>query len=193
MNQTVTIRTPLHESEARLLRSGTNVLISGELITARDAAHKRLCECIDRGEPLPVNLENQIVYFAGPTPARPPAPIGSAGPTTSSRMDAYSPKLIEHSGLRGMIGKGNRSDAVIEAMSRFGCVYFAALGGGGALLAQSIKEVSVLAYEDLGPEAIRRFVVKDFPCIVAIDTHGNNLYESGPSGFRTPAKNVTEL
>lgn len=193
MSRTEIVQTPLSETDARRLRSGANVLISGELITARDAAHKRLCECLDRGEPLPVDLENRIIYFVGPTPARPPAPIGSAGPTTSSRMDAYSPRLMEHAGLRGMIGKGNRSAPVVEAMSRFGCVYFAALGGGGALLAESIKEVSILAYEDLGPEAIRRFVVKDFPCILAIDTLGNNLYESGPTAFRMPAKKTTKM
>lgn len=176
------IQVPLSREDVDSLRSGDEVLLSGTIYTARDAAHKRLCELIDRGEPLPLELEGNVLYFVGPTPAPPGRPVGSAGPTTSSRMDAFSPRLIAR-GLRGMIGKGNRSPAVVEAMKEHGCVYFAAVGGAGALIARSIRRCEVVAYEDLGPEAIHRMEVEDFPAVVAIDRQGRNLHETGPAEY----------
>ena len=173
----VAIDTPLTLQKVQILRAGDQVQLSGVIYTARDAAHKRLIELLDAGKPLPVELRDQIIYFVGPCPAPPGRAIGSAGPTTSGRMDAYSPRLIAECGLRGMIGKGERSPAVIAAMKQYGAVYFAATGGAGALIARCIKKAEVLAFPDLGPEAIHRLEVESLPVIVAIDSEGNNLYE----------------
>jgi fumarate hydratase subunit beta len=177
------ITPPLTKEIVASLRSGDEVLINGTIYTGRDAAHKRLCLLIEAGQPLPIDLQGQILYFTGPTPATPGRPIGSAGPTTSSRMDAYSPLLIEKTGLAGMIGKGGRSEAVIAAMRQYGCIYFAAVGGAGALIAQSIVSAEVVLYPELGPEAIYKLTVRDLPVIVAIDSQGGNLYVSGPLEF----------
>ncbi|MFW5923037.1 MAG: Fe-S-containing hydro-lyase [Planctomycetota bacterium] len=177
----IEIRPRLDDSTARSLRAGQRVSISGTLYTARDAAHERLCALLDSGEPLPVDLEGEIIYFTGPAPARAGYAVGSAGPTTSCRMDPFSPKLIRECGLKGMIGKGNRGEEVVRAMTEHGCVYFAAVGGAGALIARSIRSAEVVCYEDLGTEAIRRLEVENFPATVAIDCDGNSLYERGPS------------
>jgi len=171
----IRLETPLTEERARGLEAGARVLVSGVVYAARDAAHKRLVEALDRGEALPVDLRGAVIYYVGPTPGAPGQALGSAGPTTSSRMDAYAPRLIAL-GLRGMIGKGGRSAAVVEAMKRHGAVYLAATGGAGALLAKRIEAAEVVAYEDLGPEALRRLRVRDFPAIVAIDASGASLY-----------------
>ena len=178
----ISIHTPLSREDARKLRSGDSCLISGVIYTARDAAHKRLCELVVQGKELPMDVENSIIYFVGPTPARPGEAIGSAGPTTSYRMDAYSPILIAK-GQTGMIGKGKRSPEVVSAMKAHGAVYFGAIGGCGALLSQCIKKAEVIAYDDLGAEAIRRLEVEDFPVIVVIDSEGNNLYETGRAAY----------
>jgi len=178
----ISIQTPLTREMARSLKSGDSCLISGVIYTARDAAHKRLCELVAKGEKLPMDPKDSIIYFVGPTPARPGEPIGSAGPTTSYRMDAYSPTMIEQ-GQTGMIGKGKRSPEVIEAMKKHGAVYFGAIGGAGALLSNCIKKAEVIAYDDLGAEAIRRLEVEDFPVIVVIDSEGNNLYETGRKAY----------
>lgn len=175
----ISVKAPLSREDARKLKSGDSCLISGVIYTARDAAHKRLCELIAQGKELPFDIKGSVIYFVGPTPARPGEVIGSAGPTTSYRMDAYSPKLIAL-GQTGMIGKGKRSQEVIAAMKEHGAVYFGAIGGCGALLSQCIKKAEVIAYEDLGAEAIRRLEVEDFPVVVVIDSEGNNLYETGP-------------
>ncbi len=167
---------PLTHEVAKTLRAGDNVLISGEIYTARDAAHKRMIETLERGEELPFDIRDQVIYYAGPTPAKPGQVIGSCGPTTSGRMDAYAPKLIEL-GLTGMIGKGMRTKDVMDAIQNYGAVYFGAIGGAGALIAKSVVEAEVVAYEDLGTEAIRKLTVKDFPAIVIADCYGNNLYE----------------
>lgn len=172
------ITPPLTDEVVAGLRAGDRLLITGKLYTARDAAHKRLVELIDRGEPLPLDLQGQIIYFTGPTPPKPGEVIGSAGPTTSGRMDAYSPKLTAL-GLKGMIGKGSRNEAVREALKRDKAVYMAATGGAGALLAQRIVSAKVIAYEELGPEAIRELEVKDFPVVVANDMYGGDLYSEG--------------
>ncbi len=172
------IQTPLTREAVRTLKAGDSCLITGVIYTARDAAHKRLCELLDKGQPLPVDMENAIIYFVGPTPAKPGQAIGSAGPTTSYRMDAYSPALIA-AGQTGMIGKGKRGPEVVAAMKEHGAVYFGAIGGCGALLSKCIKKAEIVAYEDLGAEAIRRLEVEDFPVVVIIDSEGNNLYESG--------------
>ena len=179
----IRLGTPLTAGEAARLRSGDRVLITGELYTARDAAHARLVALLREGKPLPFPLEGQIIYYVGPTPAMPGKVIGSAGPTTSGRMDAYAPELMA-AGLRGMIGKGSRSAAVKEAMVRHGAVYFAATGGAGALLSQRIRKAEVVAYEDLGPEAVRRLTVEDFPAVVVNDTRGGDLYEAGIREYR---------
>ena len=176
------ITTPFTREEARSLRAGESCLISGVIYTARDAAHKRLCELAEKGEPLPLDMENAIIYFVGPTPAKPGQAIGSAGPTTSYRMDAYSPTLIAM-GQTGMIGKGKRNQAVIDAMKQHGAVYFGAIGGCGALLSRCIKKAEVIAYDDLGAEAIRRLEVEDFPVVVIIDSNGENLYETGRKAY----------
>jgi len=175
MEEVVGITTPFDESHARALRAGQHVSITGRLLTARDAAHKRLCELLDAGKPLPVDLHDQIIYFVGPTPARPGRAIGAAGPTTSSRMDPYSVKLLAV-GLRGMIGKGYRNEEIQRALRHYGAVHFSALGGAGALLGKRIKSAKVLAYPDLGSEAIYELYVEDFPAIVAYDTHGQTVY-----------------
>lgn len=177
------VRAPFDAAVARSLRAGDHVLVSGVIIAARDAAHKRMVEALDRGEALPVDLHGAVIYYVGPSPARPGQVIGAAGPTTAGRMDAYTPRLIEQ-GLKGMIGKGYRSPAVVEAMKRHGVPYMAAVGGAGALIARSIKKYTVLAYEDLGPEAVAAMEVEDFPAIVVIDADGNNYYEQGQAPYR---------
>jgi len=174
----VVLTPPLTDEDVAGLRAGDRVLITGTMLTGRDAAHKRLVDLIEKGDELPADLKGQIIYFVGPTPTRPGEAIGSAGPTTSYRMDAYSPILIEK-GLKGMIGKGSRSREVVEAMVKHKAVYFAAVGGAAALISRRIVSSEILAYEDLGPEAIRRLQVKDFPVIVVNDTQGNDLYEQG--------------
>ncbi len=176
------VRAPLEEKVVRELRAGDAVRLSGIVYTARDTAHERLMELIEKGEPLPFDLRGQVVYYVGPAPAKPGQVIGSAGPTTSGRMDSFTPKLLSL-GLKGMIGKGPRDKGVVEAMVKYGAVYFAATGGAGALIARSIKKVKVVAYEDLGPEAIREMVVESFPLIVAIDAAGNNIYEEGSKRY----------
>jgi fumarate hydratase subunit beta len=172
----IKLTTPFSAEDIDKLKAGDQVLLSGVIYTGRDAAHKRLCELLDAGKELPVDLNEQVIYFVGPSPAKPGKVIGSAGPTTSYRMDAYSPQVIKEAGLRGMIGKGGRGQEVVDAMCRYGCVYFAATGGAAALISKSIISCEVVCYEDLGPEAIHRLEVKDMPLIVAIDSHGNNLY-----------------
>ncbi|AQS59250.1 Fe-S-containing hydro-lyase [Desulforamulus ferrireducens] len=174
----VRLTTPLSGEITTNLRIGQQVLINGVIYTARDAAHKRLVELLDQGKELPIELEGQIIYYVGPSPAPPGRVIGSAGPTTAGRMDAYAPRLIEQ-GLKGMIGKGARSAAVVEAMKKHGAVYFAAIGGAAALISRCIVESEVVAYPDLGPEAIHRLVVKDFPAIVVNDAYGGDLYQEG--------------
>ena len=176
------IKTPMTREMARELKSGDSCLITGVIYTARDAAHKRLCELVAQGKELPLDVENSIIYFVGPTPAKPGQAIGSAGPTTAYRMDAYSPTMIKM-GQTGMIGKGKRSAEVIAAMKEHGAVYFGAIGGCGALLSKCIKKAEVIAYDDLGAEAIRRLEVKDFPVVVIIDSEGNNLYETGRQAY----------
>ena len=183
----VHITTPLTRDKVTDLKAGDSCLISGVIYTARDAAHKRLCELVAAGKELPMDVKDSIIYFVGPTPAKPGQAIGSAGPTTSYRMDAYSPILIEQ-GLTGMIGKGKRGPEVIDAMKKHGAVYFGAIGGCGALLSECIKEAEIVAYEDLGAEAIRRLVVKDFPVVVIIDSEGNNLYETGKANYLNSIK-----
>jgi len=178
----ISIKTPLTREQARQLKSGDSVLLTGVIYTARDAAHKRLCELVAQGKELPMDVKDSIIYFVGPTPAKPGQAIGSAGPTTSYRMDAYSPTMIAQ-GQTGMIGKGKRSPEVIAAMKEHGAVYFGAIGGCGALLSKCIKKAEVIAYEDLGAEAIRRLEVADFPVIVIIDSEGNNLYETGRNAY----------
>ena len=169
------ITAPISDEDAKELRAGDYVYITGTIYTARDAAHKRMAEALAAGEPLPIDMKNNIIYYMGPSPAREGRPIGSAGPTTASRMDKYAPDLLDL-GLKGMIGK--RSAEVREAIVRNGAVYFAAVGGAGALLSQRIKSSEVIAYDDLGTEAIRKLYVEDFPVIVVIDSEGNNLYET---------------
>lgn len=171
------INVPLAEGAAAELKAGDFVYLTGTIYTARDAAHRRMYEALERGEQLPIQMENNVIYYMGPSPARPGRPIGSAGPTTSSRMDKYTPTLLDL-GLKGMIGKGKRSQAVRDAIVRNGAVYFAAVGGAGALLSRSILSSEVIAYDDLGTEAIRRLEIKDFPVIVVMDAEGNSLYES---------------
>jgi fumarate hydratase subunit beta len=175
MSEVIALKTPLTDEDVERLKTGDRVLINGVIYTARDAAHKRMIELLDSGQELPFDIRGQVIYYAGPAPAKPGAVIGSCGPTTSYRMDVYTPKLIER-GLKGMIGKGTRSREVKEAMIAHKAVYFAAIGGLGALLAKTVKEAEVIAYPDLGPEAIRRLVVEDFPAIVALDISGEDIY-----------------
>ena len=176
------LHTPLSREDARALRCGESCLITGTIYTARDAAHKRLCELAAKGKPLPFDIEGAIIYFIGPTPAKPGQVIGSAGPTTSYRMDAYSPALIAL-GQTGMIGKGKRGEAVVDAMRRYGAVYLGAIGGLGALLGKCVKKAEVIAYPDLGAEAVRKLEVENFPVVVVIDSEGNNLYELGRRAY----------
>ena len=178
----ISITAPLTKEAAQSLRAGDSCLLTGTIYTARDAAHKRLCALIDEGKSLPIDLKDAVIYFVGPAPAKPGQVIGSAGPTTSYRMDAYSPKLIAL-GQTGMIGKGKRNQEVIDAMKQHGSVYFGAIGGCGALLAACIKKCEVVAYPDLGAEAIHRLEVENFPVTVVIDSLGNNLYETGRAAY----------
>lgn len=177
------IKAPISKEDALSLKSGDYVYITGTIYTARDAAHKRMQEALDRGEPLPIDLKNNIIYYMGPSPAREGRPIGSAGPTTASRMDRYTPQLLDL-GLGGMIGKGKRSPEVIEGIVRNGAVYFAAVGGAGALLSKCITKSEVIAYDDLGTEAVHRLTVENFPAIVVIDAERNNLYEAAVKNFK---------
>ena len=181
--ESIRLKTPLRNEEVERLKRGDRVLISGVLYTGRDAAHKRLIDLLKAGKDLPFDIRGQIIYYVGPAPAKPGQVLGSAGPTTSYRMDAYSPALIEK-GLKGMIGKGMRSEAVKEAMKKYKAVYFAATGGAGALLAKRVKKVEIVAYEDLGPEAIRRLEVEDLPVIVVNDVWGNDLYIEGEKKYK---------
>ena len=182
MAEKIRITTPLTEEQSRKLRAGDSVLISGTIFSARDAAHKAMTEALARGEKLPVDWTNQIVYYLGPTPAKPGNPIGSCGPTTSGRMDAYTPTMLDQ-GIRGMIGKGSRTPEVIESMKKHGVTYFAAVGGAAALISKSVKSYTVLAYPELGPEAVAALEVEDFPAIVVIDSEGNNFYEMGQAPY----------
>ena len=184
MAEQIKIQTPFTEEMSNKLHAGDAVLISGTIIAARDAAHKVMTEALARGEELPVDWTNQMVYYLGPTPAKPGDPIGSCGPTTSGRMDAYTPTMLEQ-GIKGMIGKGSRSQAVVDSMKKNGVTYFAAVGGAAALIAKSVKNYEVLAYPELGPEAVARLTVEDFPAIVVIDCEGNNLYETNQAKYRT--------
>lgn len=178
------VKVPLDSADTAELRAGDYVYLTGTIYTARDAAHKRMYEALQKGEALPLEMTNNVIYYMGPSPARKGRPIGSAGPTTASRMDKYAPSLLDL-GLKGMIGKGKRSEEVKNAIVRNGAVYFAAVGGAGALLSRSIIQSEVIAYDDLGTEAIRRLEVEDFPVIVVIDSLGNNLYETAIQEFRT--------
>ena len=176
------LTTPVTPADLAPLHAGDTVLLSGVVYTARDAAHKRMMELLDAGNPLPFPLEGSAIYYVGPTPERPGQVIGSAGPTTSGRMDAYSPRLLDL-GQSIMIGKGKRNQAVKDAVIKNGAVYLAALGGAGSLMAASVKELAVICWEDLGCEAVRRLYVEDFPLTVILDTHGGDLYESGPAAY----------
>lgn len=184
MNQPIRLKPPLSDEDVEKLRIGDRILISGIIYTGRDAAHKRLLDLLKGGKNLPFDIKGQIIYYVGPTPAKPGQIFGSAGPTTSYRMDAYAPLLIEK-GLKGMIGKGMRSEAVKDAMMKYKAIYFAATGGAGALLAKRVKKAEVVAYEDLGPEAIRRLEVEDLPVIVVNDVRGNDLYVEGERKYCT--------
>ena len=176
------ITTPLTEEALRSLKAGDNVFIDGVIYTGRDAAHKELVETMERGEPLPVDFQGQIIYYVGPCPAKPGHPIGSAGPTTSGRMDPYTPAMLGV-GLKAMIGKGNRSAQVVESIKEHGAVYLLAIGGAGALLAKCVKKAEVVAYGELGPEAIFRLEVENFPVVVGIDTEGNDIYVQGRKAY----------
>lgn len=177
------IETPLTIEKAKKLKAGDTVSISGIIYTARDAAHKKMIALLGEGKELPFDIENQVIYYVGPCPARPGEVIGSAGPTTSGRMDAYTPELIKL-GLKGMIGKGLRSKEVIDAMKKYGAVYFGAIGGAAALIALRIVKEEIIAFPELGAEAIRKLTVKDFPAVVVIDSEGNDLYEIGKMKYR---------
>jgi len=178
MSEIKRLNTPLSEKDVKLLKAGDMVAISGVIYTARDMAHKKLCELIDVGKELPIKLAGQVIYFVGPTPARKGRVIGAAGPTTSARMDAFSPKLIA-AGLKGMIGKGYRNEAVRAALAKYGAVHFSTIGGAGALLSKYISSSEVVAYEELGTEAIRKLEVVEFPAIVVYDAQGSSVYEQG--------------
>jgi len=177
------VRLPLTDKTLEGLKAGDNILLTGTMYVGRDAAHKRIIEALDKGKPLPFDVKGQVIYFMGPSPARPGQPIGSAGPTTSGRMDSYSPRLIAE-GLKGMIGKGMRSQEVKDAMKKHKAVYLAAIGGAGALISKTIKKSEVTAYEELGAEAIRRLEVEDFPATVVNDIHGGDLYQEGKARYR---------
>lgn len=176
------ITLPLTRELARTLHAGDTVYLTGDIYTSRDAGHKRMCETLERGEPLPFDPQDATIYYVGPTPAKPGQVIGSAGPTTSGRMDAYAPTLMSV-GARGMIGKGARLPEVVDAMKKYGGVYFGAIGGAGALLAKCIKKSELIAYEDLGAEALRRLYVEEMPLVVIIDSDGRNLYEEGRKAY----------
>jgi fumarate hydratase subunit beta len=178
------VKLPLTEETLKDLKAGDNILLTGVMYVARDAAHKRMVEALDQGKPLPFDIKGQTVYYMGPSPARPGQVIGSAGPTTSGRMDSYSPRLIAE-GLKGMIGKGMRSPVVKDAMKKYKAVYLAAIGGAGALISKSIKKSGVIAYEELGAEAVLRMEVEDFPAIVINDIYGGDLYEEGKAKYKT--------
>ncbi|MBM3142227.1 MAG: Fe-S-containing hydro-lyase [Chloroflexi bacterium] len=186
MMKTLNIKSPLDEETVKKLKAGDQVFITGVIYTARDAAHKRMVEALDKGKKLPFDITNQTIYYMGPTPAKPGQVIGSAGPTTSGRMDSYAPRLMA-AGLKGMVGKGNRSQAVKDAMKKYKAVYFAAIGGAGALISKSIKKAEVIAYEDLGAEAIRRLEVDNFPATVINDIYGGDLYEQGKAKYQLKA------
>ena len=173
---TISIQIPTSKENLARLKAGERVLLSGTIYTARDAAHKRMTDALDRGEPLPFPIEGACIYYTGPSPAKPGQVVGAAGPTTSYRMDAYAPRLLDI-GLLAMIGKGDRSPSVLDAIRRNGAVYFAAVGGAGALIAKSVQKIETIAYQDLGAEAVTKLTVKDFPVIVAIDSQGNDLYQ----------------
>jgi len=183
MDSAITIVTPLSNQQVQNLHIGDSVLINGMIYTGRDSAHKRLIETLEKGESLPIDIQGQIIYYAGPAPAKPGRPIGSIGPTTSYRMDPFAPRLLAL-GLKGMIGKGNRSDAVKQAMRQHSAVYFGAIGGAAALMAKCVRSAEVVAYEDLGPEAIRRLEVENFPAVVVNDCHGGDLYQEGMEKYR---------
>ncbi len=176
------ITTPLTEEKVKSLNAGDSVLLTGTIYTARDAAHKRLVDLIEKGEELPIDVKDSVIYYVGPTPAKEGMAIGSAGPTTSYRMDAYTPQLLEK-GLKGMIGKGLRSSEVVESMKKNTAVYFAAIGGAAALIGKCVKKAEIVTYEDLGAEAIRKLEVEDLPIVVVIDSEGNNLYELGREAY----------
>ena len=177
------VRLPLTDKTLEGLKAGDSILLTGTMYVGRDAAHKRMVEALDQGKPLPFDIKGQTIYFMGPSPARPGQPIGSAGPTTSGRMDSYSPRLIAE-GLKGMIGKGMRSQEVKDAMKKYKAVYLAAIGGAGALISKTIKKSEVIAYKELGAEAVYRLEVEDFPATVINDIHGNDLYEKGKARYR---------
>lgn len=178
------IKLPITDDDIKNLRAGDSVLLTGSIITGRDAAHKRLFELIENDKPLPVDINGELIYYVGPAPAKPGYAVGPAGPTSSYRMDKYAPALLDR-GLKGMIGKGARNKEVVDAIVRNKCVYLVAIGGAAALIAKSIKSEELLCYEDLGTEAVRRYEVEDFPCIVAIDCDGNNVYETEPPKYQT--------
>ena len=177
------ITLPITDEDIKDLKAGDSVLLTGTILTGRDAAHKRLYELIEQDKPLPVDIKGELIYYVGPAPAKPGYAVGPAGPTSSYRMDKYAPSLLDL-GLKGMIGKGARNQAVIDSIVKNKCVYFVAIGGAAALIAKSIQAEEMLCYEDLGTEAIRRYTVEDFPCIVAIDSEGNNVYETEPEKYR---------
>lgn len=183
MAEIIRIKTPLTDDVVSRLKSGDSVLITGVMYTGRDAAHKRMIDALNKGEQLPFDIKGQVIYYVGPSPAKPGRPIGSAGPTTSYRMDAFAPTLIKL-GLKGMIGKGWRAKEVLDACKQYKAIYFGATGGAGALIARSIKKAEIIAYEDLGPEAVRRIEVEDFPAIVINDVYGNDLYVKGVEQYK---------
>lgn len=183
MGEPLRVEVPFSDAVARSLEVGQFLLLRGVILGARDAAHRRLAAALSRGEELPIDLKGQVIYYVGPTPAPPGFPCGSAGPTTSGRMDPFTPLLLK-AGVRALIGKGNRSPEVVAALKECGGVYLAATGGAGALLGQCIRKMEVIAYPELGPEAVYRLVVEDFPVVVAIDSQGHNLYELGPARYR---------
>ena len=182
MSNKIELTTPLSDKDVEKLNIGDKVYLNGIIYTGRDAAHKRLVDLVKEGKELPFDVKGQVIYYVGPAPAKPGKPIGSAGPTTSYRMDAYAPTLMEL-GMKGMIGKGNRAPEVVEAMKKYKAVYLGATGGAGALIAKSIKKAEIVAYEDLGPEAIRKLEVEDFPVVVINDTRGNDLYVEGAKKY----------
>ena len=185
MAESIKIQLPLKDADLERLRAGDHVLLSGVIYSARDAAHKRMIASLEKGEALPIDIRGQVIYYVGPTPARPGRVIGASGPTTSMRLDGYTPRLLE-AGLKGIIGKGGRGPAVREALKKHKAVYFLAVGGTGALLSRRIKKVDIVAYEDLVTEAVRRMEVEDFPAIVVNDIHGNDLLEQGMAQYRQP-------